>query len=65
MCKRALQLRSNFSVDTAAVPDATSDAKGPTLSTIQYPSNAKYSRLDGLLQHIQYVYIKLLGAFED
>lgn len=56
MLKCAIQLGSNFSVDNKAVlPDATSDAKGATLSTIQYPSDAKYLELNGLLWHIQYV----------
>lgn len=66
MWKCPIQLGSNFSVDiTAVLPDATSDAKGAALSTIQYLFDAKHSVLNGLLRHIQYVYIKLLGAFED
>lgn len=62
----ATQLGSNRGVrDTAVLPGATSDARGATLAAVQYPSDAKHSELNGLLRHIQYVYIKLLGAFED
>lgn len=50
--KCAAQLGSNSSVhDTAVLPGVTSDARGATLATIRYPSNAKHSELNGLLRH--------------
>lgn len=50
--KCAAQLGSNSSVHgTAVLPGVNSDARGATLATIRYPSDAKHSELNGLLRH--------------